>query len=144
MEHELNDSVWADPTAFPCKGIDVFYVNAYALSGDKSVLVLRFHTSVCDRTTAVSLLRELMEMEAGTCKGIGNEGEGEMGIESLIPGGLGKKTLWAHGIDMLGYSVASLRLTNLEFENTKLPRRSELVRLHMNAKYTNLILEVCI
>lgn len=95
----------------------------------------------------MSLLNELMEMEAeneGTCKGIGNEGEGEMGIESLIPGGLGKKTLWAHGIDMLGYSVASLRLTNLEFENTKLPRRSELVRLHMNAKYTNLILEVCI
>ncbi|KAL8505114.1 hypothetical protein ACS0TY_016355 [Phlomoides rotata] len=147
MEHELNDGVWSDPSSFPCKGIEVFYATVYALSDAKSVVVLRFHTSVCDRTTAVSLLRELMEMVAegseGTCKGIENEGEGKMGIESMIPGGVGKKTLLAHGIDMLGYSVNSLRLTNLAFENTKLPRRSEVVRLHMNAKYTNLILEGC-
>lgn len=146
MEHELNDSVWSEPSSFPCKGIEVFYANVYALSDAKSVIVLRFHTSVCDRTTAVSLLRELMEMVAGSegaHKEIKNEREGEMGIESMIPVGARKKTLWAHGIDVLGYSVNSLRLTNLTFENTKLPRRSEVVRLHMNAKYTNLILEVC-
>ncbi|KAG6403848.1 hypothetical protein SASPL_136081 [Salvia splendens] len=92
-------------------------------------VALRFHTSVCDRTTAVSLLRELMEMVggSGTEKGIGNEGEGKMGIEGLIPVGMTRKTLWAHGRDVLGYSVNSFRLTNLPFQNTKLPRRSEVI-----------------
>lgn len=137
---------WSDPSSFPCNGVEVFFASVYALSDTKSVVVLRFHTSICDRTTAVSVLRELMEMvgesDDGTQRGIKNEGEGEEGIESLIPGGMRKKTLWAHGIDMLGYSVNSLRLTNLTFENAKLPRRSEVVRLQMNTQHTSLILAV--
>lgn len=79
---------------------------------------------------------------SGTQEGIENEEEGKMGIESLIPGGVARKTLWAHGMDTLGYSVNSLRLTNLTFQNTKLPRRSEVVRLQMSTKHTALILEV--
>ncbi|KAH6797577.1 hypothetical protein C2S52_022131 [Perilla frutescens var. hirtella] len=145
LEHELNSSSWSDPNSFPCNGIEVFHVAVYAASDTKSVVVLRFHTSVCDRTTAVSVLRELMEMVGGSGaqKGIVKEEEGKMGIESLIPAGLARKTVWAHGIDMLGYSVNSYRLTNLTFKNTKMPRRSEVVRLQMSSKYTNMILEGC-
>ncbi|KAI3447448.1 hypothetical protein Pfo_004113 [Paulownia fortunei] len=149
LEHELNGKNWSDPNSFPCNGIEVLFASVYALSDTKSVVVLRFHTSICDRTTAASLLRELMELVeeniegGGTQKGIKNEGEGEMGIESLIPSGMSKKTLWAHGRDMVGYSVNSFRLTNLTFQNAKWPRCSEVVRLQMNTQYTTLILAGC-
>ncbi|KAI3471919.1 hypothetical protein Pfo_028607 [Paulownia fortunei] len=135
LEHELNSKCWWDPNSFPRNGIKVIFASVYALSDTKSVIVLRLHASVCDRTTAVSLLRELMELV--------NDGEGNMGIESLIPSGMAKKTLWAHGVDMLGYSVNSFRLTNLKFKNTKWPRSSEVVRLQMNTQYTSGILAGC-
>ncbi|KAK6139851.1 hypothetical protein DH2020_026426 [Rehmannia glutinosa] len=130
LEHELNINSWSDPNSFPPKGIDVIFASVYALSDAKCAIVLRLHASICDRTTAVSLLMELMglvvEAEGGGTKpGIKNDGEGKMGIESMIPNGMAKKTFWAHGMDMLGYSVNSLRLTNLKFKNTKLPRSSE-------------------
>lgn len=98
----------------------------------------------------MSLLRELMELVedqtegGGTQKGIKNEGEGEMGIESMVPSGMAKKTIWAHGMDMLGYSVNSFRLTNLKFKNSKSPRLSEVVRLQMNKRHTSLILSVSV
>ncbi|XP_047964626.1 uncharacterized protein LOC125209071 [Salvia hispanica] len=145
LEHELNTNSWSHPGSFPCSGAEILHVAVYAATGTGSVVALRFHTSVCDRATAVSVLRELMEMVggAGPNAGIGNEGEGKMGIESLIPVGTAKKTLWAHGLDTLGYSVNSLRLTNLTFQNTKMPRRSEVVRLQIATKHTALILERC-
>lgn len=98
----------------------------------------------------MSLLRELMELVedqtegGGTQKGIKNEGEGEKGIESMVPSGMAKKTIWAHGMDVLGYSVNSFRLTNLKFKNSKSPRLSEVVRLQMNKHYTSLILSVSV
>ncbi|XP_011077850.1 uncharacterized protein LOC105161748 [Sesamum indicum] len=148
LEHELNSQSWSDPNTFPCNGINVMFASLYAVSDTKSVVVLRFHTSICDRTTAVSLLRELMELveetEGGRAsKGIKNEGEGEMGIESMVPSGIAKKTIWAHGMDMLGYSVNSFRLTNLKFKNSKSPRFSEVVRLQMNKHHTSQILAGC-
>ncbi|KAK4432577.1 hypothetical protein Salat_1019900 [Sesamum alatum] len=148
LEHELNSRSWSEPNTFPCNGIDVMVASLYAVSDTKSVIVLRFHTSVCDRTTAVSLLREVMELVeetegGGAPTGIKNEGEGEMGIESMVPSGMGKKTMWAHGMDMLGYSVNSLRLTNLKFKNSRSPRLSEVVRLQMNKHYTSQILAGC-
>ncbi|KAK6139953.1 hypothetical protein DH2020_026329 [Rehmannia glutinosa] len=148
LEHELNINSWSDPNSFPTKGIDVIFASVYALSDAKCAIVLRLHASICDRTTAVSLLMELMglvvEAEGGgTQPGIKNDGEGKMGIESMIPNGMAKKTFWAHGMDMLGYSVNSLRLTNLKFKNTKLPRSSEVVRLQMNTHHTAGILAGC-
>ncbi|KAL1566139.1 hypothetical protein AAHA92_01780 [Salvia divinorum] len=146
LEHELNTNSWSHPGSFPCSGAEVLHVAVYAATAAPgSIVALRFHTSVCDRATAVSVLRELMEMVggSGTEKGISNEGEGKMGIESLIPAGKAKKTLWAHGLDTLGYSVNSLRLTNLTFQNTKMPRRSEVVKLQIASKHSALILEGC-
>ncbi|PIN03165.1 hypothetical protein CDL12_24312 [Handroanthus impetiginosus] len=147
LEHELNSKFWCDPKSFPCNGIEVLFASVYALSDTKSIVMLRLHVSMCDRTTAVSLLRELLELveesEGGRVRsGIKNDGEGNMGIENMIPSGMGKKTLWAHGVDMLGYSVNSLRLTNLKFENTKLPRSSEVVRLQMDTQRTSRILAI--
>ncbi|KZV14657.1 hypothetical protein F511_41818 [Dorcoceras hygrometricum] len=147
-EHELNSKSWSDPNSFPCSGMDLLFGSVYALSDVKSVVVLKFHAAICDRTTAVSFLRELMVLAkegegGGGASRTKIEGEGDMGIESLVPSGLAKKTIWAHGIDMLGYSVNSLRLTNLNFKNTQLPRFSEIIRLKINAHCTANILTGC-
>ncbi|KAG8376744.1 hypothetical protein BUALT_Bualt09G0095600 [Buddleja alternifolia] len=148
MEQELNCKNWIDPKSFPCNGIDLLFVSMYALSDTKSVIALRLHASISDRTTAVSLLRELMEIVeeiegGGTRKGITNDGEGNSGIESLVPSGMAKKTLWGHGKDMLSYSFNSFKLTNLRFKNTKWPRKSEVVRLQMRTQHTARILAGC-
>ncbi|CAA2970483.1 Hypothetical predicted protein [Olea europaea subsp. europaea] len=150
LEHELNSNKWSDPSSFPSNGIDVMFASVYTLPDAKCVIVLRFHTVICDRTTAVSLLRELMELakdgDGGkdeVQKGIEIDTEGNLGIEDLIPSGLAKKTFWVHGMDMLGYSVNSLRLTNLKFKNVKWPRCSEVVRLQMNTQDTDRILVGC-
>ncbi|KAL2454756.1 hypothetical protein Adt_47747 [Abeliophyllum distichum] len=148
LEHELNKNKWSDPNSFPSNGIDVVFASVYTLSDTKCVIVLRFQTVICDRTTAVSLLRELMELardgQNGVVqKAIENDEEGNLGIEDLIPSGLAKKTFWVHGMDMLGYSVNSLRLTNLKFKNVKWPRCSKVVRLQMNTQDTDRILVGC-
>ncbi|KAL3839293.1 hypothetical protein ACJIZ3_023884 [Penstemon smallii] len=148
LEHELNTNKWSDPNSFESSGIDVLYTSVYALSEAKCVVVLRFHSSICDRTTAVSLLMELMELVevdegGGTYKEIENDGEGSLGMENLVPKGMGKKTVWAHGMDVLGYSLNSFRLTNLKFVNTKWPRTSEVVRLQLDTQHTARILDGC-
>ncbi|RAL51710.1 hypothetical protein DM860_010428 [Cuscuta australis] len=145
LERELSDNAdWADPASFPPSGADVVSATAYALPEGKQAVVLRFHTAVCDRTTAVSLLRELMEVVVeGTLKGIKNEGEGSFGIEDVVPVEKSKKKLWAHGLDMLGYSVNSFLLTNLRFKDVKGPRSSRVVRLQMNQNDTSKILDGC-
>lgn len=143
LEHELsNNAPWQNPSSFPPSGADVLFASVYALPDDdgKHVLALRFHTAVCDRTTAVSLLQELTG--EGTLKGIKNEGEGSFGIEDVVPSEKSKKKLWARGIDMLGYSVNSFRLTNLKFNDVKGPRHSLVVRLQMNLHHTSRILAV--
>ncbi|KAL1545685.1 hypothetical protein AAHA92_22378 [Salvia divinorum] len=147
-EHELNDSQWRNPNSFPCSGADVIHAAMYALSETQSIVAVRLHASVCDRTTAESILREMMELvvevEGGRkFAGIDNGGEGSSGIEALVPRGAGKKTLWAHGVDMLGYSVSSLRLSNLKFKNTKVARYSEVVRFKMDTHQTALVLAGC-
>lgn len=150
-EHELNaDKIWCNPNSFPCSsgGADVIVASMYALSETRCIVVLRLHAAACDRTTAESVLRELMELvvevEGGRkAAGVENEGEGKMGIEGMVPRGMGKKTIWAHGVDMLGYSLSSLRLTNLQFRNTRMGRISEVVRLKLDKQQTASILAGC-
>ncbi|XP_047979096.1 uncharacterized protein LOC125221014 [Salvia hispanica] len=144
-EHELNHTQWRDPNSFPCH---VIHAAFYSLSESRSIVAVRLHASVCDRTTAESILREMMELvteaEGGRkFAGADNGGEGRAGIEAMVPRGAGKKTLWAHGVDMLGYSVGSLRLSNLKFKNTKAARYSEVVRLKMDTHQTALVLAGC-
>lgn len=83
------------------------------------------------------------EKDAGEKEILGNDEEKiSLGIEDLIPSGKAKKTLWARGVDMFGYSVGSLRLTNLKFKDTRSPRSSQVVRLQMNKNETQRIIAV--
>lgn len=146
-EHEMNNNSWFNPSDFPIEGIDVFFASVYELPVDsKWIVALRFHTAVCDRTTAVSLLRELIEFAGREEDGGGDseiDGKVCLGIEDMIPSGKRKKTIWAHGIDMLEYSVNSLfRIDNLKFKDIKRPRCSEFVRLQMSLNDTSQILAV--
>ncbi|GMI71065.1 hypothetical protein like AT3G52610 [Hibiscus trionum] len=150
LEHELNQNSWIG--SFKTQN-DMFFASAYALPSAKWVLVLRLHAAGCDRTTAVSLLRELLtlmgneveetESKLGQKEMTVNKGEVSWAIEDLIPKGKAKKTLWARGIDMLGYSVNSFRLTNLKFKDAKSPRSTQVVRLLINPEDTHRILAGC-
>lgn len=150
LEHELNMNSWhygKDTTSPLHNCSDMLFASTYALSNAKWVVVLRLHVCACDRTTAVSLLRELLALAGeGEGKGIqsevGKKGEVSLGIEKLIPQGKAQKPFWAHGVDMLSYSVNSFRLTNLKFKDTKSPRSSEVVRLQLNQNDTQKILIV--
>ncbi|KAE8666311.1 hypothetical protein F3Y22_tig00112503pilonHSYRG00328 [Hibiscus syriacus] len=143
LEHELNQNSWIG--SFSTEN-DMFFVSAYAFPGAKWVLVLRLHAVACDRTTAVSLLRELLTLmgnEEEEMEIMVNKGEVSSAIEDLIPKGKAKKTLLARGIDMLGYSVNSFRLTNLKFKDAKSPRSTQVVRFLINPDDTRRILAGC-
>ncbi|KAL8267312.1 hypothetical protein R6Q59_004656 [Mikania micrantha] len=144
LEHELNINEWSDIASrlSSMGGLPLWFANVYTLPDQKWVLVLRLHVGICDRTTAVSLLKELKEAVADQGGG-GYKEKGNVGIEELIPVGKAKKTLWAHGKDMVAYSVNSLTLTNLKFKDVKSPRRSEVVRLKMNTQETQMLLAGC-
>ncbi|KAJ9549106.1 hypothetical protein OSB04_021649 [Centaurea solstitialis] len=143
LEHELNTNEWSDTTgrSLCMGGVPLWYANAYTLPDHKWALVFRLHAGICDRTTAVSLLKELKE--AMREKEGGYKEKGNMGIEELIPSGKAKKTLWSHGKDMMAYSLNSVRFTNLKFKDVKSPRRSEVVRLKMNTQETHMLLTGC-
>ncbi|XP_076947506.1 uncharacterized protein LOC143619460 [Bidens hawaiensis] len=143
LEHELNINDWSDiTTRSSCMGgLHLWFANAYTLPDQKWVLVLRLHAVICDRTTAVSFLKELKEAMGG--EGGGYKEKGNVGIEELIPVGKAKKTFWAHGKDMVAYSVNSLTLTNLKFKDVKSPRHSEVVRLKMSSQETHMLLAEC-
>ncbi|PWA54398.1 hypothetical protein CTI12_AA436080 [Artemisia annua] len=145
LEHELNINEWSDITtrSLCMGGMHLWYANGYTLPGEKWVLVLKMHAAICDRTTAVSLLKELKDAMGENEGGGGHKEKGNAAIEELIPVGKTKKTLWAHGMDMLTYSVNSLRLTDLKFKDAKSPRHSEVLRLKMNAQDTQMLLAGC-
>lgn len=108
-------------------------------------MALRLHTSACDRTSALALLRELLGLIGGEgfdSSESGKEMEVNLGIEDDIPSGKANKPLWARGVDMLGYSLNSLRLANLSFKDTEAPRMSQVVRLQLNSEDTDRILSV--
>ncbi|CAA0822511.1 Unknown protein [Striga hermonthica] len=144
LEHELNTNPWGNQNPDPKSDADVFFASLYDFGEEgKWVLALRLHTSVCDRTSAAALLEDLL----GTMVG-GAELEMEklpelcLAIEDCIPSGLGNKPFWARGVDMLGYSLNSFRLANLDFKDTESPRMSRVVRLQMDVGETGRILSV--
>lgn len=106
--------------------------------------MLRLHTSACDRAAGAALLRELLELVGGGGTGRELKGSGEvrLGIEDLIPNGKANKPFWARGVDMLGYSLNSFRLSNLEFKDVKLPRTTQMVKLRINPQDTDKLLAV--
>ncbi|XVF76181.1 hypothetical protein PTKIN_Ptkin13bG0246000 [Pterospermum kingtungense] len=148
LEHELNKNSW-NRSDDDDDDQDVLFVSFYALSETRWVVVLRLHTSGCDRAAAASLLREFVELIGG---GSAKEEETEkgnelqelsLGIEDLIPNGKANKPFWARGIDMLGYSLNSFRLANLDFVDVNSARRSQVVRLQMNPDQTHRLVTGC-
>ncbi|OMO82279.1 hypothetical protein CCACVL1_11992 [Corchorus capsularis] len=155
LEHELNRNSWNrtgdDDSDESCADDDyeVCFVSLYNLSETRWVVVFRLHTAACDRAAAVALLRELLELVGGgKTQGENNEEkllkvELSLGIEDLIPSGKANKPFWVRGVDMLGYSLNSFRLANLDFVDANSPRRSQVVRLQMNQADTDKILAGC-
>ncbi|XWS56011.1 hypothetical protein CRYUN_Cryun09bG0049900 [Craigia yunnanensis] len=152
LEHELNRNSWnRSDDDNQADDQDVSFVSLYTLSETRWVVVFRLHTSACDRAAAVALSRELLElMGGGRAKEEeiekGNEEkevELSLGIEDLIPSGKANKSFWARGVDMLGYSLNSFRLANLDFVDANSARRSQVVRLKMNRDQTDRLVAGC-
>lgn len=144
LEQEINHhGTWLDPSDPSYAEADVMFASVYAVSESQWAVLLRLHTAACDRAGAAALLRELMAVESGeTAVEIGDRGEIGLGIEDLIPNGKASKALWARGLDMLGYSLNSFRLANLEFRDAASQRFSHMIRLKMNSDETNKLLAV--
>ncbi|XP_054787642.1 uncharacterized protein LOC129293611 [Prosopis cineraria] len=146
LEHHLNHDSWGH-LHLSHTNVPVLFASIYELPDETWAVVLRLHVAACDRTTAASLLRELLPLTMEEDEG----GEGRkkecselsMAIEELMPSGEGKKGVWARGMDILAYSLNSVRLTNLKFEDTKSRRRSQVVRLQLNKNETDRVLAGC-
>ncbi|XVE61461.1 hypothetical protein DITRI_Ditri06bG0042200 [Diplodiscus trichospermus] len=155
LEHELNVNSWKRSTD---EGDDdnqadqdVFFVTLYTPSETSWVVVFRLHTAACDRAAAVALLKELLELVGGGTANVEEIGKGNdetdnelsLGIEDLIPSGKANKAFWARGVDILGYSLNSFRLANLNFVDANSARRSQVVRLQMNPDETDRLVAGC-
>ncbi|PKA66825.1 hypothetical protein AXF42_Ash003482 [Apostasia shenzhenica] len=141
LEHEMNRNPWAQPA----EPVQAFFATVYELpEPDRSVLALRLHTGVCDRTAGVAILKELVHlMSSGGDDLERKEEEVVPAIEDLIRKEDAWKPFWARGIDLIGYSVNGLRSTVLRFEDAGSVRRSEVVRLVMDAQETRRLLGAC-
>ncbi|XP_010515732.1 PREDICTED: uncharacterized protein LOC104791518 [Camelina sativa] len=152
LEHELNKNTWIDPHRWINSESAVFVVSLYDLTddGEQRVLTFRLNTGACDRTAAVTLLREFMkETAAGDGRGNGPVAEETTvrlgkAIEELIPSGKGNKPFWARGMDVLGYSLNAFRFSNLNFVDAEEPnRRSQVVRLKLERDETLKLVAGC-
>ncbi|KAH0971679.1 hypothetical protein GBA52_023835 [Prunus armeniaca] len=148
LEHELNINTWRNPNPSSDADTDVLFASVYTISESRWALALRVHTSACDRAAAVALLRALLaEMkstgEGGAERELKGNGEVSLGIEDLIPNGKANKPFWARGVDLLGYSLNSLRLSNLDFKDASSARRSQVVKLQLNPHDCQRLLAGC-
>uniref|UniRef100_A0A7N0V8K9 Condensation domain-containing protein n=1 Tax=Kalanchoe fedtschenkoi TaxID=63787 RepID=A0A7N0V8K9_KALFE len=120
VEHEMNKMTWrgAGPEwGEEDGGDDVMFASCYVVEEGRWAVVLRLHTAVCDRAAAAALLRELLEMLGEKEGGVGRRGEVGLAVEDCVPPDKAHKPFWARGIDMLGYSLNSFRLSNLNFHD---------------------------
>lgn len=141
----MNNNAWSNPDGTFVENADVLFANVYGLSESEWAVVLRIHTAACDRTGALSCLRELLGMMKRGENGGGFKEDWEisLGIEDCVPDGKAHKPFWARGVNMLGYSLNSLRMAHLDFENTEVSRSSEFVRLKMNSDDTSWMVSGC-
>lgn len=150
LEHELNKNAWIDPHRWINGECGVFFVSLYDLDdgGEERVLTLRLHTGACDRTSAVTLLREFMRETTADEGHVEEEEEEEVGlgkaIEEMVPSGKGDKPFWARGIDVLGYSLNAVRFSNLSFVDAEdSNRRSQVVRMKLESDQTLKLVAGC-
>ncbi|URD83347.1 transposon protein [Musa troglodytarum] len=141
LEHEFNQNPWSDggPTH------PVLFATLYEMpEPGRSTLALRLHTAVCDRTSAVAVLKELLALMAASGEGIHGEADGfNRGIDDLIPKQDAWKPFWARGKDLVGYSLNALRTSTLRFEDAASERRSQVARLVLGTDDTQKLLTAC-
>ncbi|KAL8140979.1 hypothetical protein V2J09_007000 [Rumex salicifolius] len=143
VEHELNLNPWENPRS---TGSDLMEAKVYEMEGGEWTVTVKAHTAACDRTASDTVLREVVGLLLAS-KAVGAEmeikgkGEVKMGMEEYVPGGKGKKSLWARGVNMLGYSLNSFRLSNIEFVDTRSPRRTQLASLRLEPEASTRLLQ---
>ncbi|XP_058740765.1 uncharacterized protein LOC131613066 [Vicia villosa] len=147
LEHELNLNTWQEKDR-STTGSDMLFATVYAMPDAKTwVVVIRLHVAACDRTTAVSVLRELLVLMKEDEKDMHAVVEDvvPLAIEDLVPGRKTKKHIWARGLDVLSYSLNSFRFSNLKFNDTKsaTARFSQVVRMELNQNDTKRVLDGC-
>lgn len=71
-----------------------------------------------------------------------NTGPDLLSVEDTIPPGKANKPFWAHGIDLLGYSLGSRRHALLPFQDPDSPRRTGLIRSSLSFDHTQALLQV--
>ncbi|XP_057860006.2 uncharacterized protein LOC131068763 [Cryptomeria japonica] len=159
VEHELNINPWVESPDFQ-QPKDMLIAKLYHLPQDNSSLfILRIHTSICDRASAATILKEMLHafyekkfghpppQRASPSQTEGCDFNEEdlnfMAIEDAIPKGKANKPFWAHGIDLLGYSLGSRRHSYLPFEDPQSPRRSQVVRLCLSSEETTRLQNAC-
>lgn len=151
VEHEMNTMTWrpagpewGNEEGDDGGGDDVMFASCYDVEEGKWAVVLRLHTAACDRVAAAALLRQLLKMlgEEGEMEVEGTKGGVGLTVEEYVPAAKAHKRFWTRGIDMLGYSLNSFRLSNFEFQDSVSPRSSQVIRLQMNAQDTDCLLKV--
>ncbi|CAL1370789.1 unnamed protein product [Linum trigynum] len=73
----MNKNPWITK---PNVGTDLFFASSYALSKTRWLLALQLHTRACDRSSAVALLAELLELVGGGRDDGGGKQEEEMDV----------------------------------------------------------------
>ncbi|XP_074285961.1 uncharacterized protein LOC141611337 [Silene latifolia] len=150
VEQELNLNPWNSNAAVGVGvGVDVMHATIYDHGNGSSTLVIKLHTAACDRTAAVQLVKELMHIvvtnnnshDADVDVDVDVDGDVGLGIEEYVPDI--SKPFWARGIDMLGYSLNSFRLSNFNFLDPVSHPSSRLVRLMLDAPHTSMLLQGC-
>ncbi|XP_047308275.1 uncharacterized protein LOC124911800 [Impatiens glandulifera] len=148
LEYEMNRNDWAssEEETESKPDTDVFFASSYILDGGALAMIIRLHTSACDRAGAAVLQRQLLGLiteEKDYEEELGQDGELGLGIEEYIPAGKANKPFWARGVDMLGYSLNSFRLSNLNFIDADSPRKSRIVWLKLDQDHTSRVLDGC-
>ncbi|KAF9594400.1 hypothetical protein IFM89_031002 [Coptis chinensis] len=146
LEHELSQNqLWLNRVDSVETDSDTFCCTLYTIEEMKKwVLSFRLHTSICDRTSAVVILTELLNLIGEKNGGeLGSGDEVNLGIEELIPSGKANKPFWARGVDLLGYSLNSFRFSNLEFKDVESARTTGFVRLRLNSVETQRVVVGC-
>jgi len=158
VEYELNSNEWSHQSDFRIPK-DMLIARFYHLPRGYSLAILKLHTSICDRASAATILTQMLQVfyekkyghpppqnasnsqteKNGYCA----EKMNCMAIEDAIPRGKAKKTIWSHGVDLLGYSFGSRRHANLPFEDPNSRRHSQIVRLRLSSERTTQLQNVC-
>ncbi|GLJ54436.1 hypothetical protein SUGI_1169160 [Cryptomeria japonica] len=124
VEHELNINPWVESPDFQ-QPKDMLIAKLYHLPQDNSSLfILRIHTSICDRASAATILKEMLHA-------FYEKKFGHPPPQRASPS------------QTEGYSLGSRRHSYLPFEDPQSPRRSQVVRLCLSSEETTRLQNAC-